>query len=116
MLGSIWLVHRINGPTLTETSSDDSIVFLAATLAMKLHLACNQSGSRMEHYTDAPLADVHLTWMNWTAVESDRIVRTPSIEEIVLDLLHNNPCTNMLAGYCKSRRDFPYDRPADLAY
>ncbi|GFT86816.1 histone-lysine N-methyltransferase SETMAR [Trichonephila clavipes] len=62
MLESHWLAYATDGATYAEASVDSARahVLFTAALAMKLHFACRQSGSRMKHYMEAELAGMHL--------------------------------------------------------
>ena len=58
MLGSHWLVY-----VLLRTQKHQMMVHAQTTaLGMKLHFTCRKSSSRMEWYTNAELADMHLAY------------------------------------------------------
>ncbi|GFT40498.1 hypothetical protein NPIL_215141 [Nephila pilipes] len=76
----IILVHSIDVATKTEASDDGACVHavLGAKLSIMLHFACRQSGSRMERYTNAELADMRLAFGALITMDESRIGCAPN--------------------------------------
>ena len=58
MLGSHWLMYVIRMLLCTQ-KHQTMVRAQTAALGMKLHFICRQSGSRMEHYTNTELVNMH---------------------------------------------------------